>query len=229
MSVKKPRPQTPADDRTTRVGHGAKTAAVRERAILALLSEPTIGEAAIRCGIGDAPALADRGCGVPGRIRSGAPCHLPSRDQPNPSPQGARGGHARRVARRQRTPRRPARGGPHRWPTLACISTTPRRSCGSWTRSKPVSGGNPHALPWNDSHPCRATGVRLPAGAGAARHLPRAGSLRAVPGLPGRAGRPHARAVAAARAYRDVRGVTHVFTSDYDALTTCPRCAAPLP
>ena len=34
-------------------GHGAKTAAVREQAILALLSEPTIGQAAARCGIGE--------------------------------------------------------------------------------------------------------------------------------------------------------------------------------
>ena len=60
MSVKTPkrptparRPQTTADERKTRVGHGAKTAAVREQAILALLSEPTIGEAATRCGIGE--------------------------------------------------------------------------------------------------------------------------------------------------------------------------------
>jgi hypothetical protein len=41
-----------ADGRKNRAGHGAKTAAVRERAILALLSEPTVGEAAARCGIG---------------------------------------------------------------------------------------------------------------------------------------------------------------------------------
>jgi hypothetical protein len=34
-------------------GHGAKTAAVREQAILALLSEPTIAQAAARCGIGE--------------------------------------------------------------------------------------------------------------------------------------------------------------------------------
>jgi len=32
-------------------GHGAKTAAVREQAILALLSEPTITQAATRCGV----------------------------------------------------------------------------------------------------------------------------------------------------------------------------------
>jgi hypothetical protein len=32
-------------------GHGAKTAAVREQAIVALLSEPTLGQAAARCGI----------------------------------------------------------------------------------------------------------------------------------------------------------------------------------
>ena len=42
-----------ADERKTRAGHGAKTAAVREQAILALLSAPTIGEAAARCGIGE--------------------------------------------------------------------------------------------------------------------------------------------------------------------------------
>ena len=34
-------------------GHGAKTSAVREQAILALLSEPTIGRAAARCGIAE--------------------------------------------------------------------------------------------------------------------------------------------------------------------------------
>ena len=32
-------------------GHGAKTAAVREQAIVALLSEPTLGQAAARCGV----------------------------------------------------------------------------------------------------------------------------------------------------------------------------------
>lgn len=34
-------------------GHGAKTAAVRERAIAALLSEPTIGKAAARTGLSE--------------------------------------------------------------------------------------------------------------------------------------------------------------------------------
>jgi hypothetical protein len=42
-----------ADGGKNGAGHGAKTAAVREQAIVALLSEPTIGEAAARCGIGD--------------------------------------------------------------------------------------------------------------------------------------------------------------------------------
>ena len=42
-----------ADGRKNGAGHGAKTAAVREQAILALLSEPTIGQAATRCGIGE--------------------------------------------------------------------------------------------------------------------------------------------------------------------------------
>ena len=32
-------------------GHGAKPSAVREQAILALLSEPTIPQAAARCGL----------------------------------------------------------------------------------------------------------------------------------------------------------------------------------
>ncbi len=47
--------QTSADERRrkTRVGHGAKTAAVREQAILALLSEPTIVAAAARVGMGE--------------------------------------------------------------------------------------------------------------------------------------------------------------------------------
>ena len=46
------RPQTPAGTRThAPVGHGAKTAAVRDQAILALLSEPTIAQAAARCGV----------------------------------------------------------------------------------------------------------------------------------------------------------------------------------
>jgi hypothetical protein len=42
-----------ADERKTRAGHGAKPAVVRERAILALLSEPTIGKAATTCGVGE--------------------------------------------------------------------------------------------------------------------------------------------------------------------------------
>ena len=42
-----------ADGRKNRAGHGAKPAAVRDQAILALLSEPTIGEAAARCGIAE--------------------------------------------------------------------------------------------------------------------------------------------------------------------------------
>ena len=36
-----------------RAGHGAKTAAVREQALAALLSEPSIGKAAAACGIGE--------------------------------------------------------------------------------------------------------------------------------------------------------------------------------
>ena len=42
-----------ADGKKHRAGHGAKTAAVREQAIVALLSEPTIGQAAARCRIED--------------------------------------------------------------------------------------------------------------------------------------------------------------------------------
>jgi hypothetical protein len=42
-----------ADGRKNKAGHGAKTSAVREQAIVALLSEPTIGQAAARCGIGE--------------------------------------------------------------------------------------------------------------------------------------------------------------------------------
>jgi hypothetical protein len=42
-----------ADDRKKRAGHGAKPAAVREQAIVALLSEPSIGQAAARCKIGE--------------------------------------------------------------------------------------------------------------------------------------------------------------------------------
>ena len=42
-----------ADGRKNEAGHGAKTAAVREQAIVALLSEPTIAKAAARCGIGE--------------------------------------------------------------------------------------------------------------------------------------------------------------------------------
>ena len=42
-----------ADVRKNRAGHGAKPAAVRDQAILALLSEPSITQAATRCGIGE--------------------------------------------------------------------------------------------------------------------------------------------------------------------------------
>jgi len=47
------RAQTTADERKPTAGHGAKPAAVREKAILALLSEPTIGKAAATCGVGE--------------------------------------------------------------------------------------------------------------------------------------------------------------------------------
>jgi hypothetical protein len=42
-----------AEDGRKPGGHGAKSEAVRQRAILALLSEPTIGKAAERCGVGE--------------------------------------------------------------------------------------------------------------------------------------------------------------------------------
>jgi hypothetical protein len=44
-------PQNTAESRTK--GHGSKTEATRERAIVALLSEPTIGKAAALAGIGE--------------------------------------------------------------------------------------------------------------------------------------------------------------------------------
>ena len=47
-----PRPQTAAEVREPD-GHGAKPAAVREKAILALLSEKSIGRAAIRSGVNE--------------------------------------------------------------------------------------------------------------------------------------------------------------------------------
>jgi hypothetical protein len=48
------RPQVAADGReTSRKGHGAKLAPAREQAILALLSERTMGQAAARCGVGE--------------------------------------------------------------------------------------------------------------------------------------------------------------------------------
>lgn len=50
--VAKDCPQKPADARDS-AGHGAKPAAVRERAILALLSEKTIGEAAAKSGVNE--------------------------------------------------------------------------------------------------------------------------------------------------------------------------------
>jgi DNA-binding transcriptional MerR regulator len=45
-------PQASADARDS-AGHGAKSAAVRERAILALVSEKSIGAAAKRCGVNE--------------------------------------------------------------------------------------------------------------------------------------------------------------------------------
>lgn len=48
------RPQKSADDReSASLGHGAKIAAIREAAILALLSEPTIEKAAARAGVSE--------------------------------------------------------------------------------------------------------------------------------------------------------------------------------
>ena len=45
-------PQKPADVRDS-AGHGTKSAVVREQAILALLSEKTIGRAAAKCGVNE--------------------------------------------------------------------------------------------------------------------------------------------------------------------------------
>ena len=45
-------PQMPADTRSKR-GHGAKSQATRERAVLALLSEKTITDAAKKAGVDD--------------------------------------------------------------------------------------------------------------------------------------------------------------------------------
>ena len=48
------RPQQAAGGHeTSQKGHGAKLEAVREAAVLALLSERTIGRAAVRCGVGE--------------------------------------------------------------------------------------------------------------------------------------------------------------------------------
>lgn len=48
------RPQKASDGRTAaHGGHGAKPDAVRERAVLALLSERTVADAARRCGVGE--------------------------------------------------------------------------------------------------------------------------------------------------------------------------------
>ncbi len=49
------RPQAASEGRQNRdvAGHGAKTEALRERAILALLSEPTVGAAAKRVAVGE--------------------------------------------------------------------------------------------------------------------------------------------------------------------------------
>ena len=47
------RPQMAADDRENRPqGHGSKSAATREQAVLSLLEERTIAQAAKRCGVG---------------------------------------------------------------------------------------------------------------------------------------------------------------------------------
>jgi len=52
--AKRERPQKSAEVRETeRDGHGAKSEAVRDQAILALLSERTISEAADRCGVNE--------------------------------------------------------------------------------------------------------------------------------------------------------------------------------
>ena len=52
--AKQPRPQPPAVNRETdATGHGRRSDAVREQAILALLSEKTIGAAALQCGVNE--------------------------------------------------------------------------------------------------------------------------------------------------------------------------------
>ena len=100
-----------------RAGHGAKPAAVREQAIVALLSEPSIGKAAAACGIGEKTLrrwLTDDAA-FKAEFEAARPRDLPSGDQPDPGPHGAGRRHAGRLARRERTPRRPARGGADDW------------------------------------------------------------------------------------------------------------------
>ncbi len=52
--AEQPRPQSPAVSRETdATGHGRRSEAVREQAILALLSEKTIGAAALQCSVNE--------------------------------------------------------------------------------------------------------------------------------------------------------------------------------
>ena len=132
-----------ADGRTSGAGHGAKTAAAREQAILALLSEPTIGQAAARCHMGErtlrrwltedqafqAEYEAARHATFQAALRRIPALTMRAIDtlenlldaatQP-----AVRLGAARTVAEES-----------------GCINTTGRRFCGSWMRSKRVNGG----------------------------------------------------------------------------------------
>ena len=118
MAVKTPprRAQTSGDERKTRVGHGAKTAAVREQAILALLSEPTIVAAAARVGMGESTLRRWLTEDAAFQAEYEAARHVTFQAALSriPALTVRAVEDARRLARRHDTPRRPTGGGPDR-------------------------------------------------------------------------------------------------------------------
>ena len=130
-------PQVPADTRS-KGGHGAKSKAVRERAILALLSEKTITKAAEKIGIDESTLrrwLADDEA-----FQTAYAAARQAAFQVGMSRVQALSAQAVDTLEdllSQKTARACVSGRRVRWSRLASISTTQNTSCTSWTRSKP--------------------------------------------------------------------------------------------
>jgi len=109
---------------------------------VALLSEPSIGKAAAACGLGEKTLrrrLTDDAA-FQAEYEAARRATFQAAISRIPALTGRAVDTLAALLGDQEPPTvRLGRRGP--WPRSGCISTMRRRSCGSWTRSKPVSGG----------------------------------------------------------------------------------------